>query len=186
MDEAELVRRCQAGGEEAYGLLLERYGKLLLGTAYLMTRDRGLAEDVVQEALVSAWRGLPSFQPTGSFKAWLVRILINEARQQARRKRVQTAPLEDAALVAGDPHEVEDTVLRDEEQQSLQRALETLQEDHREVLVLRYYADLTVPQIARAIGSREGTVKSRLHRAVERLRLALARAEEQAGLGREG
>lgn len=167
-------------------MLMDQYCKVLFGTAYLMTRDYGLAQDAVQEALIRAWRGMPSFRPYGSFKSWLVRILINVAQNQRRKKQIQTVPLEEAIAVAGNPGEPEDVVLEEEERQRLKRAVKTLREDYREAVVLRYYADLTVPEIAKALGWREGTVKSRLYRARALLRGALSVEDAQPGLEREG
>ncbi len=169
MNEVDLIRRCRAGDCEVFRLLIKRHSKVLFGTAYLMTRDHGLAEDVVQEALISAWRGLPSFRPGGSFRAWLIRILVNEVGKKRRRRRVQEAPLEEGIAVSGNPGETEDAVLQEEERQRLNRALRGLPKVQREAAVLRYYADLTVPEVAKALGCREGTVKSRLHRALHHL-----------------
>lgn len=174
MNDAELIRRSQAGESEAFELLLERYRTMLTRTAYLTTRDRGSVQDIVQETLVQVWRGLPLYRPYGSFKAWLVKILINQARKQHRRKRVETVPLEEAAEVPGNPDGPEQAMLQKEEAQRLRQALGALTADHRDVLVLRYYSDLTVPEIAKALGCREGTVKSRLSRALSRLEGVLA------------
>jgi RNA polymerase sigma-70 factor (ECF subfamily) len=186
LNEAELIRRCQTGDSEAFCVLIEQYRKVLFGTAFLMTRDHGLAEDMVQEALFRIWRGLPSFRPGGSFKAWLVRILVNEVKQLYRKRRVQTAPLGEATALSGNPDEPVEAMLREEERHQLRQGLERLQEEHREVLILRYYADLTVPEIAKALGCREGTVKSRLHRALNRLGDVLTAGEWQSRLGQEG
>lgn len=185
MNEEDLVRRSQAGDEEAFSVLVEHHRKVLFGTAYLMTRDRGLAEDAVQEALIQMWRNLPSLRLQGSFKAWLVRIVVNEVKQQYRKKRVPTAPLEEAAAVAGDPEEAEKTAFQEEERRCMRKALDTLPEQQREAVVLRYYADLTVPEIAKTLGCREGTVKSRLNRALGRLALVLGGSERQPGLGQK-
>lgn len=182
MNEADLVRRSQMGDEGAFCALVEQHRKVLFGTAYLMTRDRGLAEDAVQEALIQMWRHLPLFRLRGSFKAWLVRIVVNEVKQQYRKKRVPTAPLEEAATIAGDPEEVEAGALRSEERLRMKKALETLPEEQREAVVLRYYADLTVPEIAKALGCRHGTVKSRLSRALDRLALVLGGSERQCDM----
>lgn len=97
-----------------------------------------------------------------------------------------TAPLEEAAAVGGDPEEAEKTVLQKEERQFMRKALDALPEEQREAMVLRYYADLTVPEIAKALGCREGTVKSRLSRALGRLALVLGDSEKQRELGQEG
>lgn len=167
--EAALVRRCQAGDSDAFGMLVEQYRSILFGTAYLMIRDRGLAEDVVQEALIQMWRHLPSLRLHSSFKAWLMRIMVNEVKQQLRKKQVPTVPLEQASEVESDSDEVETTLIHDEEREQLKQALEKLPSEQREILVLRYFSELTVPEIAAVTGQREGTIKSRLSRGLDRL-----------------
>lgn len=168
-DEAALVRRCQDGDKEAFRLLVEQHKRILFGTAYLMARDRGTAEDALQEALVKVWKHLPSLRLHGSLKAWLLRIVVNEVKQQFRKRRVQTLPLEKASELAGDPDEVGATVIRKEEYQFLRQALGMLPPEQKETVVLRYYSGLTVPEIAAVMGQREGTIKSRLSRALDRL-----------------
>lgn len=167
--EAALVRRCQAGDKEAFGMLVEQYRSVLFGTAYLMMRDRGLAEDAVQEALVQIWRHLPSFRLKSSIKTWLVRIVINEVRQQTRKKKLTMVPLDSANKEIGMIDEAEKALIRNEEKRILREAIDKLQPEHREAVVLRFYSDLTVPEIAAVTGQREGTIKSRLSRAMNRL-----------------
>lgn len=167
--EAALVRRCQAGDKEAFRMLVEQYHSVLFGTAYLMMRDRGLAEDAVQEALIQIWKHLPSFRLKSSLKTWMVRIVANEVKQQFRKKRVPTVPLEQASEVAEDLDEAETTMIRNEESQHLRRTLEMLPQEQREAVVLRYFSELSVPEIAAVTSEREGTIKSRLSRALSHL-----------------
>ncbi|MFC1910377.1 RNA polymerase sigma factor [Chloroflexota bacterium] len=167
--EAALVRRYQSGDEEAFRMLVEQYRSALFGTAFLMTRDRGLAEDAVQETLVQMWKHLPSLRIGGSIKIWLIRIVVNEVKQQFRKKRVPTVPLELVAEEMNGLNEVETAIMRDEEHQQIKQALEMLPSEQREAVVLRYFSELTVPEVARVLGKREGTVKSRLSRALDRL-----------------
>lgn len=167
--EAALVRRCQTGDKEAFHMLVEQYRSVLFGTAYLLTRDRGLAEDAVQEAFIQIWKYLPSLRLRNSIKPWLVRIVVNEAKQQGRKKRVPTVSLEQTPEVVDDSDEAETEMVRDEERQHLRRALEMLPLEQREAVVLRYFSDLTVPEVAAVMGQREGTIKSRLSRALDRL-----------------
>jgi RNA polymerase sigma-70 factor (ECF subfamily) len=134
-----------------------------------MIRDRGLAEDAVQEALIQMWRHLPSLRLHGSFKAWLMRIVVNEVKQQFRKKQVPTVPLEQASEVKNNSDEVDTTLVHDEERQQLKQALEKLPPEQREAVVLRYFSELTVPEIATVTGQREGTIKSRLSRALDHL-----------------
>jgi len=167
--EAALVRRCQAGDKEAFRILVEQYRSVLFGTAYLMMQDRGLAEDAVQEALIQTWKHLPSFRLKSNVKTWMVRIVVNEVKQQFRKKQVSTVPLEQASEVAVDFDEAATAMIRNEERQHLKQALEKLPAEQREAVVLRYFSELTVPEIATVTGQREGTIKSRLSRALSHL-----------------
>ena len=150
-------------------MLVEQYSSTLFGTAYLIMRDKGLAEDAVQEALIQIWKHLPVFRLQSSLKTWLVRIVINEVKQQIRRKKPIMIPLESANDEAGSLDEPEAALIRSEERDSLRQALGRLQPEQRETVVLRYYSELTVPEIAAVTGQREGTIKSRLSRALDRL-----------------
>ena len=170
MDETEVIRRCRDGDGEAFRFVVERYGKVLYGTAYMMTRDRPLAEDLVQEALLLAWRNIASFQMGTNLKAWLLRILVNRTISEQRKKRVTQIELEEGAAAVPDTDPGEEMVLRKEERERIRRCLETLPLEQRQAVVLRYYADLTGPEIAGTLGWREGTVRSRLHRALAQLR----------------
>ena len=183
LNEEELIHRSQAGDWNAFELLLERHRSALARTAYFATRDRESVQDVMQETLIQVWKDLPSYRPYGSFKAWTLKILLNKARKHYRKKRVKTVPLEAATEVSGEADGPEDAVERGEQAHRLRQALDRLTADHREVLILRYYNELTVPEIARALGCFEGTVKSRLSRAHKRLEQALFELETKA-LGR--
>lgn len=83
MCEEEPVRRSQAGDWHAFELLLDGHRSALARTAYLATRDREAVQDVVQEALIQIWRDLPSYRPFGSFRAWMLKILLNRASVKA-------------------------------------------------------------------------------------------------------
>ena len=173
MDEADVILRCQEGDREAFRFVVERYGKVLYGTAYMMTRERDLAEDLVQEAFILAWRNISSFRVGTNFRAWLLRILVNRTISEQRKKRVMQIDLEEHSATLSVLDQGEETVLQEEERERIRQCLETLPQDQREAIVLRYYTDLTVPEIAAALGWRQGTVKSRLHRGLARLRLQL-------------
>ena len=172
MTEDDAVRQCQGGDRDAFHYLVERYKDILYGSAYLMTNNRALAEEQVQEAFLSAWQGIRGFQLGRPFKPWLVRILVNGVLAQRRRRSVATAPLEES-VTGADAVGLEDTVEALEDRHKVRCALACLIQEHRQVLVLRYFADLTVPQVAQSLKVREGTVKSRLHRALGHLRTQL-------------
>lgn len=174
MTDDDAVRRCQEGDREAFRHLVEAYKSPMYGTALLMTSNPALAEEHVQEALLNAWRGIRRFQLGRPVKPWLMRILVNVVVSQQRRRSFQTVSL-DESLPIGAPGDDTETI---ENRQVLRQALSQLSPEHREVVVLRYFADLSVAEVARSAGIREGTVKSRLHRALRQMRELL----EQSGV----
>ena len=160
-----------------------RYATLMLG-------DRAEAEDATHDAALAAWRRFGELRDPERFEAWFGRILVNACRDRMRhRRRVLRAvevpregsdgddPAEDTMLALGgafgDPG---DAVARRE---AIGAALRSLSPDHREVVVLRFYADLTVDQIAGRTGVGAGTVKSRLHYALRHLRDAIGEQDEE-------
>jgi RNA polymerase sigma-70 factor, ECF subfamily len=133
------------------------------------------AQDAVQEALERAWAGWPKLRNRDAAKGWFARILINVCRTRlAARKRAVVRDLNDGLEVAaaGDPFRA--SLLRD----SVGRAMAELTDDQRLVIVLRFWGRLSMPEIAERLGIPEGTAKSRQHYALETLRRALERDEE--------
>lgn len=168
-EEAAAIRRCKAGDREAFRALAEQYERMLFGIAYLITRDRDLAADAVQEALVKMWKHLPSLRAENGLKAWLVRILVNEVKQQGRKKQVPTVPIERASELTDGADGIEMEMERDELRETVRKALRMLPHQQGKAIVLRYFGGLTITEIALAMGCREGTIKSRLSRALGRL-----------------
>ena len=173
--EAALIQRCQVGDTEAFRTLVEQYRSVLFGTAYLMIRDRGLAEDAVQEALIQIWKNLASFRLKSSVKTWMVRIVVNEVKQQFRKKKLTMISLEETNDAPKESDGVESTLIHDEERRILRQALYRLPPEQKEAVVLRYFSELTVPEIAAVTNQREGTIKARLSRALDRLNEILGR-----------
>lgn len=171
LEEMAAVRRCQAGDKEAFRVLAEEHERMLFGMAYLMTRDSDLASDVVQETLLKMWKHLPSLH-SDALKPWLTRILMNEVRQQGRKKERPTVPIEEAFEVAG-KDSVEGSIERDELSEAVREAVRELPDQQREAVVLRYFGGFTLAEVAVAMGCRERTVKSRLSRALDRLEQTL-------------
>ena len=172
MNDEEAVERCQGGDREAFRHLVERYKDVLYGTAYLMAGNASLAEEYVQDAFLLAWRGMDTFHVGRPMKPWLVRILVNTITSQRRRRSLPTTPLEDADNQS-EPDDALQMAERVEDQHRMRQALAALSDEHRQVVMLRYFADLSLSEVAEALGCREGTVKSRLHRALERLKVEI-------------
>jgi RNA polymerase sigma-70 factor, ECF subfamily len=175
-----MIQRCRKGDRDAFNALIGKYRDLIFGTAYLITRDRPLAEDAVQEALIKMWRYLPSLRQPERFKAWMLRIVVSQVKQQGRRNKPAVI-LEQVAEPATGPDEADCTLIRDETHRHLSQALAELSPEQREAVVLRYFSELTVPEIAAATGWRQGTVKSRLSRALDRLSEILRSGEDRGG-----
>lgn len=166
MTDEQAVLRCQDGDREAFHHLVERYQDLLYRTAMLMTGSRALAEELVQGALRSAWRGIHGFQHGCPVKPWLMRYLAREGVSQRRRRPA-------AGVVPSGPGQPDDTDEAQHERQEMRQALAGLDADQRHILVLHYFADLTVPQLARALDAGEDTINTRLGRALGHLRARL-------------
>ena len=143
-----------------------------VGDAYRLARaillDDGEAEDAVQEAALAAWRGHSSLREPAKFEPWFDRILVNQCRDQLRRRRrtVQVAAPPVGFEAAGPAPETGPDA-------DLDLAIAALDIDHRVVVVMRYWQDRTVEDIADRLGIPAGTVKSRLHHALKHLRTAL-------------
>lgn len=176
LTEGEVIERCQAGDREAFRFLVEQYQDVLYGTAFLMTGDRTVAEDQVQEAFISAWKGIRSFHPGRPLKPWLVRILVNRVLSY-RRDNFKTVSssgtFQAAALVTENP--IENIETHDQ----LERALGLLPEEQRQVILLRYFTGLSLAETSTALGRRQGTIKSQAHRALEQLKYLL---EDRSGV----
>jgi RNA polymerase sigma factor (sigma-70 family) len=133
--------------------------------ARMLVRDRALAEEATHDAVVRALGSSRQLRDPDAFDGWFRRILVNSCRDVLRRRGDRPAP-----IVAVPPQMVPDLAAGWVERDAMGEALARLSDEHREVVVLRYYADLPVDAIAQSLGIRAGTVKSRLHRALSRLR----------------
>lgn len=169
--DTELVIHAQQGNQQAFATLADSLYARLHHVAFRILRDRPAAEDATQQAVLSMWRDLPQLRDPRRFEAWSYRLLVNACNSEFRRRKrilpvIGTAtPREPAA-----PDELGRFFDRDE----LERGFAKLSIDHRVVLVLRYYLDLPLEAIAQALDVPVGTVNSRLHRAIARMRDALA------------
>lgn len=140
--------------------------------ATLMLGDRAAAEDATHDAALLAWRRFGELRDPARFDAWFGRILVNVCRDRRRSQRRLPSLDGDMALPdrpSPGPDPFEDLGRRD----AMSRAIRALSPDQREVVVLRFYLDLTVDEIAARTGARAGTVKSRLHYALQALRAAI-------------
>lgn len=142
--------------------------------AFLVTGDAAEAEDAAQEGFVKAWQSLGRFRPGSPFRPWLLAIVVNEARNRRRRAGRQAA----LALRAYDPRsdDVPEQVSQRSERAEVLALVAKLRDDDRLAIGCRYFLDLSEAETADALGWPRGTVKSRLSRAVARLREAMEAA----------
>ncbi len=166
--DTELVIRAQRGDEAAFAAITQASHVRLKQTAYRILRDRHLAEDAVQGALVEMWRSLPKLRDVDRFEAWSYRILVHACYRESKRHRRWLGRLP----TADEPTAPDGTgAVNDRDQ--LERGFAGLSIEHRAVVVLHYYLDLTIEDTAAALGISFGTAKSRLNRAMTKLRVAL-------------
>jgi RNA polymerase sigma-70 factor, ECF subfamily len=173
--DAELIDRARRGDVMAYEDLVRRHQAVAIRTAHVIAPD-GDAEDAVQEAFVKAYRALGRFRAGSPFRPWLLRIVANEARNRRRSagRRVGLAlrSAEDRRPDDAAPSP-ESAVLADERRRWLLAGVNALRDDDRAVIAARYFLELSEAETAEVLGLALGTVKSRLSRALGRLRSAL-------------
>ena len=182
-NDTDLVTKAQQGDRNAFGELVQKYFPCVVEVVYRMCGDPQLAEDAAQEAFIRAWLNLSSFRPLSSLRNWLFRIAVNAALDNLRKK--QAGLLEDVETKVTIDQELdpESSVIRTEQAAMIQKAIHTLPETTRSVLVLREYGECSYKEIAAVLDIPIGTVMSRLNYARQRLRellqVSLSNAEKE-------
>jgi RNA polymerase sigma-70 factor (ECF subfamily) len=183
-DDAALIERCRAGDVAAFEPLVEKYRQRVWRLAYNLLRDREEAWDVAQEAFIRAYQALGSFRGQSAFYTWLYRIVMNVAADRARARGArgrafgtERVPEEDWDRVLPDESEGSEApdakAARLEQRAKILKALDTLPEHHRKIVMLSDLEGLSYREIADTLEIPMGTVMSRLHNARKRLRDAL-------------
>lgn len=176
-----MVVRAQQGDEAAFAEITSAMYGHLQQIAYRVLRDRTLAEDATQRALVRIWQKLPRLRDPAAFEAWCYRFVVNACADEARHAR-RSLP-----LTVSEPEPVTpDEMGRVDDHDLLERAFAQLSVDHRAVIVLHHYLDLTLEATAEALGISVGTAKSRLNRAMTRLREAMGAEVDTASHAEPG
>jgi RNA polymerase sigma factor (sigma-70 family) len=175
-EDAELTARARDGDVGAYEELVTRYQDIAFRVAWLVVRNRGDAEDAVQDAFVKAYYALPRFRPGAPFRPWMLRIVANEARNRGRsaRRRERLALRAGAAAPGDAAPSPEAAAMERADAELLAEALDRLSERDRLVVAYRFLFEMSEAETAEALDVRLGTVKSRLSRALTRLRTELA------------
>jgi RNA polymerase sigma factor (sigma-70 family) len=173
LDEEELVARAQRGELDAYEEIVRAHQTIAFRTAWVITGSAADAEEAAQDAFVKAHAALPRFRAGSPFRPWLLTIVANEARNRAkaagRRERLALRAREERRPGGAVPSP-EAALLLTERRGELLEAVGRLSESDRQAIACRYFLDLSEAETAAALGCARGTVKSRLSRALERLR----------------
>ena len=165
-----LVEQARRGDRDAFASLVHQVSDSLFAVAFRILRDNGLAEDALQDALVSAWRQLPHLRDADRFEAWIHRVLVHSCYAESRRSRdgksnVRLLDLHGSSTSDGS------RALADRDE--IERAFRHLPLDQRSVFVLHHYLGLPLAEVAETLGIPAGTARSRLHYATRFLRSAL-------------
>src|ERR671934_1536693 len=171
--ETELVERARRGDLRAWETIVRTHQGIAFRTAYVLTGNSADAEEAAQDGFVKAYRALGRFRRGAPFRPWLLRIVANEARNRRRSagRREQLALRAAAADRPGDAvPSPEAALLAGESRVRLLEAVNRLSDDHRDAVACRFFLELSEEETAAALGIRRGTVKSRVARALERLR----------------
>lgn len=175
----DLVERAKQGSHEAFEILVRRYSERAFRVAYRVVRDEDAARDVLQDALIKAYRGLRRFENRSAFYTWLYRIVVNLALDRRRRTRPSVEWSDEVA------HEVDPRVLepeahdpgvaseRSEIRNLISLGVQKLPDGQREVLLLREVEGLSYQEIAATMNISKGTVMSRLHYARRKMEIFL-------------
>ncbi len=170
MQELEAISQCQAGEPEALGILFQLHHQAVLRTAYGITRNHDLAEDITQRVFIELFTAIQRYDPRRPFPPWLHQIAVRRSLDELRRPANRHVPIEDAQFLASPDTSPEQAAEHSELRATILDALGGLEPKQRAVVVLRYYHGFSEAEMAVALRCRRGTVKSRLHYAQRRLR----------------
>ena len=168
-----LATRAMQGDEDAFEDILDRYKGLMLRTAYSIVKDRDVAEDAVQIALIQAWQNLPSLRETRALRPWLLRIVVNQCISFKRRFArsamfLQQAFSEQETARASQVADYAGGIMEDK--WDLAQAIEDLPAKQRTVIALHYYQGMTLPEMSQTLQTSENTLKKRIQAALSNLR----------------
>ena len=176
LDAAQLVDRCRTGDEEAVSRLVQTHQAAVYRLALSILDDPGDADEATQETFLAALRSLADYRGQSALRTWLFAIGINICRSRLRQRQTRQhlhQLLRGAWLTGADPVAPENAMVQRQANDAVWRAVQGLGDKHRLPVILRYYHDLPVDEIAAVLGLNAGTVHSRLSTARDRLRAAL-------------
>ncbi|MEM8885013.1 MAG: sigma-70 family RNA polymerase sigma factor [Planctomycetota bacterium] len=175
IEDRQAIEACQNGDRDAFEPIVRRYAARATGVARSILRDSALAEDAAQEAFVRAFRAIGRFDTKEPFYPWFYRILKNVCLTKLKRKRVTVFSIdaEDAPPLEAPPRDPSSAASHKELRATIQDAMDTLSDAHREILHLAHFEHLSYKEIAACLGIPVGTVMSRLWAARKKLKTVL-------------
>lgn len=187
-----LFEACRAGDDRAFRVLVDRHGALVRRLAMNIVHDEQEAEDVAQEAFVCAWKSRQAWKPEAKFTTWLYRIAVNKAIDRYRARRTPTLSgevitrLSDAAVARDTAPAQQQALERQEVSATLRQALEKLPRTQRTALLLFYFEDLDVANIATRMLTSEQSVRALLKRGRQALKTTLQKQKTHPAHGSLG
>lgn len=179
MDEKKLILKIQSGDMNAFAELFEIYKNEAYKYSYLITRKEDLSEDIVQEAFVQCYINIKKLKNIEQFKSWFFKILTRLAWKHSNKEK-KAVPVEDIFEKA-DSNKLDEYVneyIRKEQSDMLYSEIEKLDAKQKTAIILYYFNELTIKEIAHVMGCFEGTVKSRLHSARKKLKNNLMKSDK--------
>ena len=175
-DQEHIIARARRGDADAFEQLVEAYRNQVFRLALRMCGNEADADEVAQEAFLSAWKGLPNFRGESRFSTWLYQLTTHAAIDLMRREKRQAAAEDiDGIIAADDGASPQQQAERAETRREVRSALMQLPEEYRQVLLLRFMEELSYEEIGQALKLPAGTVKSGLNRAKAQLKDILSR-----------
>lgn len=182
-EDLALIRELLAGSQAAMEVLVNRHYKTIFAYLYRNTGQYHTSYDLTQEVFIKMMKAIPRFDPSaGSFQSWLFKIAVNTMKDYFKsrgyRSYQETAEADSDLEQADENGNVVELVTRMSESERVKKALLLLDEEKRETIVLRFYHDMKIKDIAQLTETNESTVKSRLRKGIEKLRLFLKEESE--------
>ncbi len=169
-NEEKLIKEALKGNAAAFGDLVRYYEKFVFNVAFSFMTNYDDAFDVAQETFIKAWRKLSLFKGDSAFSTWLYRITVNTSKDALSQRNRRWSEGEADEHIPSHHETPEENAIREENARELKKALDSLDSDMREIVILREIEELSYSEISNLLGIEMGTVKSRLSRAREKLR----------------
>jgi RNA polymerase sigma-70 factor (ECF subfamily) len=177
-DEEDIIRNCLHGDADAYSILVNRYKTMIYNLAFRMVGDEDTAKDLAQESFIAAYKGLGQFRFGSKFSSWLYSIALNKCRDHLKLAKDTVSTDEISDMMPENRNSPERAAATEQSKDILQRALDALPVEYRQVLILKHIEELDYQEIADITGTSVSALKVRAHRGREMLKKIL----EDAGV----